>query len=245
MAATESPPRRVETASRIEISLRAAMSAAARRVRISLIEVSIMKKRFGVWSALFAAISFTAFVGQAHAVVLEYDSPLDGPSENPVNASPGTGFATATYDTVAKTLRVQASFSGLTGTTTLAHIHAPNLSQLPASDPPNPTFGVATPTPFFPGFPIGVTSGSYDMTFDLTQASSWNGAYITNNGGTTAGAESALALALSQGRAYFNIHTSTFGGGEIRGFLQLVPEPSTVALVGAGLGAIALRRRRK
>ena len=60
-----------------------------------------------------------------------------------------------------------------------------------------------------------------------------------------AGAEAALLTGLDEGRAYFNIHTSEFGSGEIRGFLQTVPEPTTVALLGAGLlGLAAFSRRR-
>jgi hypothetical protein len=44
--------------------------------------------------------------------------------------------------------------------------------------------------------------------------------------------------------SYINFHTSQFGGGEIRGFLVPVPEPSTVAMLGCGLaGLIAVGRR--
>jgi hypothetical protein len=45
------------------------------------------------------------------------------------------------------------------------------------------------------------------------------------------------------GRSYINFHTVQFGGGEVRGNLAVVPEPSTVALLGAA-GLLALRRRR-
>ena len=205
-----------------------------------------MMRRFRGSTLVLALSALMVMAGSANAAVLVYDTDLSGAAENPINASPGTGFATVTYDNVAHTLRIQGNFSGLTGNTTLAHIHAPNANQLPGSDPPNPTFGVASPQPAFPGFPLGVTAGSHDTLLDLTQASSWNASYITNNGGTPATAEAQLALTLSQGRAYYNVHTSTFGGGEIRGFLQLVPEPSTIALVGVSvLGAIAASRRRK
>jgi len=40
------------------------------------------------------------------------------------------------------------------------------------------------------------------------------------------------------GRSYINFHTVQFGGGEIRGQIAAVPEPSTIAL--AGIGAISL-----
>jgi len=49
---------------------------------------------------------------------------------------------------------------------------------------------------------------------------------------------------LESGTAYLNIHTNLFPGGEIRGFLHIVPEPQTFALVAIGIIAVALRRRR-
>jgi len=51
---------------------------------------------------------------------------------------------------------------------------------------------------------------------------------------------------LNSGLWYFNIHTSTFGGGEIRGQILPVPEPSTLGLIGLGLaGMIGLGIRRR
>lgn len=138
---------------------------------------------------------------------------LSGASEDPPNSSPGTGNATVTI--TGAMMRVQVTFSGLTGTTTVAHIHAP--TAVPGSG----TIGVATSTPSFPGFPAGVTSGSYDMTFDMTLASSYNPTFITAHGGTTASAFEVLKTALRNGTAYFNIHTTMFGAGEIRGFFAL------------------------
>jgi hypothetical protein len=186
---------------------------------------------------LAAALAFTAPASQAQT----FTAILDGPSESPPNASPGTGTATVVLDPIAHTMHVQASFSGLLGTTTAAHIHGPT------SAPFTGTAGVATTTPSFVGFPLGVTSGSMDELYDMTQASSYRAGFITANGGTPASAEAALFAAIMEGKAYFNIHTSVFGGGEIRGFLvQAVPEPGALALfVGLGAGSLlALRRRR-
>ena len=175
----------------------------------------------------------------ARPALLVYDAFLSGPSESPPNASPGTGFAVVTFDTVADTMRVQASFSGLLGTTTASHIHAPT----PA--PFSGTAGVATTTPTFPGFPLGVTSGTYDMTFDLSLSTSWNAAFISANGGTTASATAAFEAAVAAGESYLNIHSTVVPGGEIRGFLVAVPEPGTLSLTALALGVVWRRRRRE
>lgn len=183
--------------------------------------------------------SLLSLCGLAQAGIFSYSASLDGPSEAPPNASPGTGWGTAVYDSTAQTLTVAFSFSDLVGTTTAMHIHAATLS------PFTGTAGVATPTPSFPASPLGVTAGSYGpVLFHLTLASSYNAAFVTANGGTPASAEAALAAALASGKAYLNIHTTAFPGGEIRGFFVPVPEPETAALAVAGcLGAFALRRR--
>jgi hypothetical protein len=182
---------------------------------------------FALWSLNFQA---------ATAQVLQYEFFLDGPSESPPNASPGTGYALVTIDTMANSMHVEAQFSGLTGTTTNSHIHCCELNaQL--------TAGVATSLPTFPGFPSGVTSGTYDNTLDMTLASSYNPSFVTNNGGTPASAFSALLGGLASGDAYFNIHSSIFAGGEIRGFAQLVPEPTSAVLALVALGMPVLLRR--
>lgn len=165
----------------------------------------------------FAAISAVAFTGSACAALLTYQAVLSGPNESPPNASPGLGTAVITINTTAISMRVQATFSGLTGTTTASHIHCCTTAAHAS------TAGVATTTPTFTGFPLGVTAGSYDQTFDMTLVASYNAAYITANGGTTASAYTALLAGMAAGKAYFNIHSNTFGSGEIRGFLERVP----------------------
>jgi hypothetical protein len=167
----------------------------------------------------------------AHSIV--YDAALLGGNEAPANSSAGYGFATITLDEHAMTLRVQASFEDLTGGTTSAHIHCCTAQSGTGNA------GVATPLPTFAGFPAGVKEGVYDQTFDLSLASSWNSAFVNVNGGTVSSAFEAFATGLAQQKAYFNLHSSAFPGGEIRGTLTAVPEPGTLALMTTGLAALA------
>jgi hypothetical protein len=172
------------------------------------------------------------------AATLVYDAYLVGTNEVPANPSFGTGIGIITLDNVAQTLQVDITFSGLTGTTTASHIHC--------CAPVGSNGGVATQVPTFIGFPTGVTSGSYFHIFDLTQASTYNPAFVTDHGGTVASAESDFLAGLASGQTYLNIHTSAFPGGEIRGQINLVPEPEAWALMimGFGLVGATLRRRR-
>jgi hypothetical protein len=191
---------------------------------------------------LFFFVSAVMPPASATAATLVFDAELSGLQEVPPNVSPGSGLAIVTIDDVLKTMRVQASFSGLLGTTTASHIHC---CALPGFAAP-----VATQTPSFMGFPLGVTSGTFDNTFDLTSASSYRAGFITDHGGTVTGAYEALLAGLVSGSAYYNIHTSVFPGGELRGQLQAVPEISTWAMMLLGFGFVggglrAAKRRQK
>jgi CHRD domain len=178
----------------------------------------------------FASLFVT---GSLFAAPITYTVTLNGLSESPANASTGTGSAVITIDTTANILNiVSETFSGLSSGTTASHIHC-------CIAPPGAT-GVATQVPSFAGFPLGVTSGSYSMIFDMTQASTWN---IPSFAATPAGAESALAAGAAAGQAYLNIHTVMSPGGEIRGFLVPTPEPGTMALAIAALAGMFLVSR--
>ena len=169
-------------------------------------------------TATLLAASALLVASPSQAVPIVYAAVLSGPNESPPNGSLGTGFATAIIDTTAHTLNVTVMFTGLTGTTTLSHIHC--CTAVPGVS----TTGIATVTPSFTGFPTGVTSGSYTSpTFLLDTADGWNPAFITANGGTPGSAEAAFAAGLAAGTAYLNIHTSFVPGGDIRGFRRWRP----------------------
>lgn len=171
---------------------------------------------------LAASLGILAPISQAQAAILVFTANLSGANETPPNNSSGTGTALVKLDDVANTLQVQVSFSGLTGTTTNAHIHSAT------TVPGMGVAGVATPVPSFPGFPSGISSGTYDNLFDMTLASSYNPTFITNNGGTVSTAQAALFAGIQEGKAYFNLHSSAFPGGEISGFFVAVPESSSL-----------------
>ena len=171
-----------------------------------------------------------------------FTATLSGGIEVPPNASPGTGTITVDLDVMAHTMTIDVTFSGLLSPSTVAHIHCCT------ADPLSGTASPATHTPTFLGFPAGVTSGTYHHVFDTSDAATWNTGFINSHGGTTADAEAALLAGMTAGTAYFNIHSQDFGGGEIRGFLQPVPEPAAVALLALGAPlvlTVARRRNRK
>ncbi|WBS01271.1 CHRD domain-containing protein [Pseudoduganella sp. SL102] len=190
-----------------------------------------------VTMAACAALALGLATTAANATV--FTATLNGAIEAPPNESPGTGTVTVDFDIATHMMTIDVTFSGLLGLTTAAHIHCCTAA------PETGTAGVATELPTFTGFPTGVTSGTYSHVFDTSLAATWNPTFITNNGGTVAGAESAFLAGLESGTAYLNLHSEFAPGGEIRGFLQPVPEPATYALLALGAPVVLLAARRR
>ena len=114
----------------------------------------------------------------------------------------GTGTAKVMVDTVADSLVSTVSFSGLSGKTTEAHIHGPT--------------AVAFVTPgdvivnYAASLKLGVMAESFTQTDTIPAG---------------------LYAALTDGKAYVNIHTDKFPEGEILGFFT--PCPTTTSFSGA------------
>jgi hypothetical protein len=175
------------------------------------------------WASL-ARSDGTAFKNQGDCVsygaqggtlfqVYVFTTELNGATENPPVTTSGSGTATVTWNTATSEMTVDVTFSGLGSGTTASHIHC-------CAVPPA-NAGVATQVPRFTGFPVGVTSGTYSHTFDMTDPASYNPAFVSANGGTVASAEPVLLAGLLAGQAYLNIHTTANPTGEIRGVLAL------------------------
>ena len=164
----------------------------------------------------------------AQATVYQFNANLTGTQQVPTNSAAGTGVATLFYNdfgtlsTADDTFNFSMSAFGLTGTATGFHIHA--------------------------AAPAGANSG---VVVNLAAAPflSLNGGGTLLVGGNNVSVTNTSLLGnLQSGLAYVNIHTAAFGGGEIRGQLiqvATVPEPSTYAMLAAGLGLVGFVARRR
>src|SRR6266446_8114835 len=113
-----------------------------------------MKRRvFLPVTALAIATALMFPVPAAYAIPMPFGTILSGANEVPPVASPGAGTAVVVLDPTAQTIQIIAGFFGLTTPDTAAHIHC--------CAPLGTNAGVATTVPAFPGFPLGVTQGTY------------------------------------------------------------------------------------
>jgi len=151
----------------------------------------------------------------SRAQLVMFEAHLTGASENPPNMSLASGWGMATLDLATDWFVFNDTWSGLSAPATATHIHA--------AAPIGSNAPVFIPFTLANGFVAGTTSGSVSYSGTLS---------------------STAASQLLDGLFYVNVHSTLFPGGEIRGQLLPVPEPSTYALCGvAALGLLVLRRR--
>jgi hypothetical protein len=138
---------------------------------------------------------------------ITYTATLNGASEKP-NAitTNGTGTFTGTLNPTANTFSWTVNYSGLGSNVTQGHIHGPADANTATGVIVNfngPVGGTGT-------LQTGVTSGTATGSISLAGA--------VNTSGTVTG--DSLRKLLDAGLTYANIHTSTNGGGEIRGQIR-------------------------
>ncbi|MGQ9486779.1 MAG: CHRD domain-containing protein [Armatimonadota bacterium] len=175
--------------------------------------------RVGIWFVtLMALVGLLALPSSAGLWYLQAN--LTGSQEVPPVSTSATGVLFGSYDDVTKTINLAISISGLSqGDVTASHIHRA---------------------------PVGVNG---PIIFNVGGGSSYavlGGQLIkVITGASFPATEEANLLS---GNTYFNVHTTAYPMGEIRGqitALPVVPEPATMAVLGTGIGLLALRRRRR
>jgi CHRD domain-containing protein/PEP-CTERM motif-containing protein len=165
---------------------------------------------------ILAALLCSAALASAQS----YFANLSGANENPANNSPAIGSGTFTLN-ANNTLSYNVTYSGLTGTWSANHIHGP---------------GGVGPTGVHTN--AGIIFTLNNPTFGVPGSGTLSG--------TTAALNSQQLSWLTSEYLYVNIHSSTFGGGEIRGQILPVPEPSTWAMMAMGaMGTLWLVRRKR
>ena len=119
---------------------------------------------------------------------------------------------------------------------TLAHIHGP----APVGDSAGVLWGFIG-SPFNDTAPTDTIVTPFATGVGGTVSSKWD--LTEGNNGTTFAAQVGNIVA---GLTYLNFHTVQFGSGEIRGQIQVIPEPETYLLMMAGLAGVgAMVRRRR
>lgn len=170
-------------------------------------------------TASAAAVLALCAAAPASAITYTFAANLTGAAEG--TASTAFGTALVTFDDSAFTVAVTELWAGLSGPATGNHIHCCTA-----------TAGTGTSAVYVPFSAVpAVATGLYSNTFTLSSSS-----FATLLAGTQAG------------KAYVNLHTALYPGGEIRGFListSPVPEPATYGLMLGGLGVFGLMARRR
>lgn len=183
---------------------------------------------------VFALAASTLVAAASQAAPVYYRAVASGPAEEIPNGSPGSSVSSFEIDDLI--LRAEIPFRDLSSPTVSAHIHCCTIDAFRGAAP------IAIP---FLDFPLQVTAGVYSATFDLGDPATYDPDFLAANGGTPQLASGALINAFNGNQAYVNIHSAAYPAGEIRGFAVAapIPEPGAWAMMGMGLGVLALLAR--
>ena len=190
----------------------------------------LMKKLLcaGLLSLIFA---------RANAALILFDlkgtggTGLLGGNENPAVLGGGSGGeigAGISFDDVTLVLNIITGwgsgngFTNLTGVATAGHLHGPTAS----------------------GGSAAFTQ-STGVKYGLDSLAGWNASASAGGFNGTVSILAGDVVALENGQFYMNVHTAVNGGGEIRGYLTVVPEPSAAVLVLSSVLGMGVCRRRR
>jgi hypothetical protein len=208
----------------------------------------LLPARLAAVVVLFASVNALAQATVFTANMTNAGEPGNIQPTNSVTGAARTSSGTATFTlNAARTqLTMTATVNGIdiTGTQSAdtndnlgnAHIHAAatgGTTTFPVvwgffgspQNNNNPSDGSVVP------FPAGQVGGTFTATWDAPEG----------NSGTNLATQLPNIFA---GRSYINFHTTQFPGGEIRGTLTEVPEPSSLLFAVGSVGLLTLRRRK-
>ena len=211
-----------------------------------------------LWNLAIVVVGIALFArpGQASLIVLHGQLDSSQVVDGGGSTSTATGFGTVTIDTTLFTITTDLSWSGLTGPADRSHMHDAPEGESRFTPPNNNFFHELlddTSVPLIVQVPCGFAGDGLLTECAPTTGTAHDVLQLSADDGYAAFAEppgpgfpdfAALTAAFVLNGVYIDMHTELYPSGEIRGQLLAIPEPASLAMVGAGLWVIGLLRRR-